>query len=85
MLDPSDGLLLDLNVYFGNPFPRVDGNGEEMIEEETEEDKPLIKVILNEHQGRQINEPFKIKTTQVVKIFLGFCFVFCCFYKSSKF
>ena len=40
-LVPKDRKLLDLLVTFGNPFPLKDENGEEIVEDDAGESRPL--------------------------------------------
>ena len=64
VLIPNDDKLLDLNVYIGEPFPRME-NGEEIVCEEEMKNKPFT-VTINEHQGERSDIPFNVITKQVV-------------------
>lgn len=71
VIDPSDEQLIDLSCYFGNPFPLLDQNGVEVVDDEDygqtdQEQESLIKIILSEHQGQKSTLPFNIINKQMV-------------------
>ena len=57
--------VIDLNMYCGNPFPTHDENGTELVDD-IGLDERLIKVVLEEHYGNEVDVPFSIINTQVV-------------------
>ena len=73
IISPNDHKLIDLNVYYGNPFPTLDENGKEIVDDVSLEEQ-LIKVVLEEHHGNEVNALFSILNTQLV----GFlCYISC--------
>lgn len=74
VIEPSDDQLIDLNCYYGNTFPLIDQDGNEVVEEDDEfvetrtdvGEESLIKINLKEHQGQKCSIPFNINNRQMV-------------------
>ena len=62
----NDQQLIDMNCYFGNPFPLLNKDGSEVLESSLSEGG-LIKVVLKEHQGKESTAPFQVFNKQMVE------------------
>jgi len=73
VVEPEDSQLVDLNCYYGDPFPLLNQNGSEVVEElcEYEDDEEdLIKIVLEEHEGQMTSIPFEVSNKQMVRFLL---------------
>ena len=68
IVDDNDNQLIDLDCFYGNPFPILDQDGREVVEDEQEEEGGnLVRVVLKEHEGRKSAQPFKVLNKQMVR------------------
>ena len=76
---PKDNKLIDLITYVGEPFP-LEGDDATVcsVEDETEDDdstnsrplnlSPLVRVIIEPHEGVPASCPFSIHPKQIVRL-----------------
>ena len=80
MIEDDDDQLIDLDCYFGQPFPLLDTNGDEIVGGDSLDDvcgggSGLVKCIIKEHEGQRTENPFKVVNRQMVCLII-LCLVF---------
>jgi len=69
--DADDDQILDMLVFYGQPFPIFDSNGQELPPPPPICDlpcfiPPFIQVKIGEHEGSRSNKPFEVIPSQQV-------------------